>query len=128
MSALSLFETILADVGKGIQIFTGIAPALYQSVPTAAKPTVTAVTDDLTEIGQAVASAAAVTAAIKPGATPADVATAAVPLVQNIVSASELIAGKKIQNQGLFNQATAEIAQGVTDLLNSLEAPAKPQS
>lgn len=121
MSALSVIERILGDVGKGIAIFTGVEPMVYPSLPLSAQSTLQQVTDDLTNIGKAVTSATAVTAAIKPGATVQDIAAAAAPLVAQVISTSELIAGKEVIDQVAFNAAVLQISAGITALLNSLK-------
>jgi hypothetical protein len=122
MSFCSVLAKIFGDVQKGIQIFEGIEPIAYPLVPPGAKATVSTLTDDLTSIGAAVTSASAVVATVKVGATPADVAAAAAPLVSNILQSSELMSGKKIGNQAAYTAGVAALSAAVTQLLDSLEA------
>jgi len=122
MGFVSVLGKILKDVVTGIGIFEGIEPELYQSVPKSAQEPIQTVTDDLTEIGSAVTSAAAAVGAIKPGATAADIATAAQPAISSILVESELLAGKKPADEAAFNDGVGQLSQAVTAILNSLEA------
>ena len=126
MSFTSVLGKIFGDIQKGIQIFEGIEPLAYPLIPPGAQATVSAITDDLTMVGNAVTNAQAVVAALaQPGATPASVVAAALPLVTNVISESELVAGKNIADEALFSKACQEFAQATVDLLNSLQAPKK---
>ena len=126
MGFVSVLGKIFSDIQKGIQIFEGIEPIAYPFLPAGVQGTVQQVTDDLTMVGNAVTNAQAVVAALNiPGETPAQVVQAAQPLVSNIISASELAAGKRIADEALFTKACQEFTQATVDLLNSLEAPKK---
>jgi len=76
--------------------------------------------NDFTAIGQAVAQIETAFAALPAGTTGPQKASALLPLVANIVKTSELVSGKKIQNEPLFIQACQEVGQGMVDLLNSI--------
>lgn len=54
------------------------------------------------------------------GKTGAEKFAALVPLVAGIVRTSEMVSGKKIGNEDLFNKAVTELAQGAVDLYNSI--------
>jgi hypothetical protein len=43
-----------------------------------------------------------------------------IPLVANVIKTSEMVVGKKIDNEALFTQAVTEYAQATVDLLNSI--------
>lgn len=122
MSLGGIFKTILKDVGIGFQIFMGIEPLVYNTLPQGARGTISQVTDDLTQIAQAVASAqAVVTTVTTPGATPEQVIAAAAPLVAGVIHTSEIAAGKKITNPALYAQAINELSAGVVHLLASID-------
>lgn len=123
MGFTSILTKIFQDIEKGIGIFAGIEPLVYSVVPTGVQPTVAQVTDDLTQVGNAVTQAQAVVAAIStPGASAASVVQAAQPLVASVIAKSELVLGKKVGNQQLYSQAITSITTGVVQLLDSLEA------
>lgn len=99
----------------------GIMPMVTAALPTLGAPAKE--TDTLTKIGGAVVTAEAmITATSDPNAkTGALKLKAATPLVAQIIQASELLAGKKVKNEALFEQACTGITSNVADLLNSLE-------
>ena len=45
---------------------------------------------------------------------------AAIPLIANVIKTSEVVVGKKIQNEELFTKAVEEYAQATVDLLNAI--------
>lgn len=51
---------------------------------------------------------------------------ALIPMVQNFVSTSELVAGKKVADEQTFNKGCAGIAQGIVDVLNGIHPNAAP--
>ena len=79
---------------------------------------------------EAVASLATQTEAIgaTTGLTGAQKLQALVPLVKNYVQTSELVAGKKVADEATFEKGCTEIAQGMVDILNGLDASAAPAS
>jgi hypothetical protein len=120
MSALSVIEKVLADIGKGIEIFEGIEPIVYPVLPQGAQGTATQVTDDLASIGKAVTDATAVTAAIVPGATAASISQAAIPLVNQVLATSELISGKTITNSAAYATAVEQLTNAIIGLLSAV--------
>lgn len=127
MSAGSIFSAILRDVGIGVKLFMGIEPQVYPILPAGTQAPLSAVTDDLTQIGSAVTTAQAViTAVTTPGETPAQIVAAAAPLVSTVIQKSELALGKKVLDPALYAQAINEITQGVVDLLSSIEKAPNP--
>jgi hypothetical protein len=126
MSVLSIIETILQDVGKGIAIFEGIEPIVYPSLPTTIQPTVNTVSDDLAAIGQAITDTTAVLATLTGQATTtAAISLAATPKVKSILAKSELQTGKIITNQDAYNEAVQAFTKATADILNNLSAPKK---
>lgn len=73
--------------------------------------------NDLTSIGSA---ALQIETALQ-GKAGTEKLTALIPLVGNIISTSELVAGKKVSNEALFTKAIQEYAQATVDLLNSID-------
>ncbi len=122
---MSGFTTFLGKLGKalaqGLAIAAGVGPIIEPFLGSKVQTAVTTGVNDLTSIGQLVATAEAMIQA--PGSGAAKLAAAS-PLVAQIISTSELVAGKKITNEALFTKACQEITGGVADLLNSLDAGA----
>ncbi|MBZ5522258.1 MAG: hypothetical protein LAP21_08450 [Acidobacteriia bacterium] len=77
--------------------------------------------NDLTAIGGTIVQIETAFAAV-PGSNGAIKMQACIPLVGNIIKTSELVAGKKIANEALFQKAVEGYAQATTDLLNSIHA------
>lgn len=119
---MSLLEKILADLGKGLQIFLGVEPIIQQFTPAGTVQTeVSKVTDDLTLLAASVSSTqAAVGAMTTPAATEAQKVQAITQAALRVLTTAEITAGKKVVNEALYNQAAGELAQGMTDLLNSI--------
>jgi hypothetical protein len=114
MTFLKKLGTILANIaGVAMGIGPIISPFLGSGKVAAG---VTTVVNDLT----AVASTVVLIETALQGKTGADKLAAAIPLVGNIIKTSELVAGKKIQNEALFTQAIQEFTQATVDLLNSI--------
>lgn len=105
---------------KGLQIAMGVGPIITPFLGSGkAGQVAQVVNNDLTSIGQVVLQIETAFAAI-PNSTGVQKLQAVIPLVKNIVATSELVAGKKIQNEQLFDQAVQEFAQATVDLLNSI--------
>ena len=121
---MSGFTTFLGKLGKalaeGVAIAAGVGPILQPFLGSSKAATVlnTGV-NDLTSIGQLVATAEAMFQTAGSGAAKL---AAAAPLVQQIITTSQLVSGKKVANQAAFTKACQEITAGVADLLNSLDA------
>ena len=120
MSVGNVFKTILRDIGIGVQIFMGIEPIVYNTLPAGAQGKLSQVTDDLTQIAVAVQTTQAVVAIVASGGTPEQVKAAAAPLVNTVIQKSELLLGKKVHDTVLYAKALDEITQGMVDLLESV--------
>lgn len=118
MTFLKKLGSILSTVTG---LFLGFAPVIQKQYPQTGG-VIDTVSKDLSEIGMVVVNIEAI-GQLK-GLTGPDKAKAAGPLVAQIILNSTLVAGKKIANPDLFNQACAEIAGGVADVLNSLHEDA----
>ena len=118
--------TFLKKLGQVIVnvagIAAGIGPIITPFLGSGKAPSIAStVVNDLTQIGQVVVQIEAAFAALPAGTTTgAQKLQAVVPLVANIIKTSEMVAGKKIQNEALFTQAATEYAQATVDLLNSI--------
>lgn len=110
------------EVLKIVQIVLGLAPVVSQAIPSAGGY-VTTVKDTLAKIADLVAIVESAFAAVSdPSAkTGPQKLQAVTPLVAQAILESSLLAGHKIANATLFEQAAKEIAGGVADLLNSLD-------
>lgn len=113
MTFLKKLGTILANFAG---IAAGIGPIIKPFLGSAAPIADTAI-NDLTAIGNVVVSAEAILQT--PGSGAAKLQAAA-PLVAQIIQTSQLLSGKKIANQALFQQGCTKITDGTADILNSL--------
>ena len=111
-------------IAKGIAVAVGIGPLVSPFLGSGkASGIENQVVDDLTSIGQVVIQAEAMIQT--PGAGAVKLA-AVTPLVASIVRTSQMVDGKKIQDEALFNRGAAKMADGAVDILNSLhESEAK---
>lgn len=117
MTFLKKLGQILA---KAVAIAVGIGPVVLPFLGSGkASTAVTTGVNDLVQISGIVTTVEAVLQT--PGSGAAKLA-AAVPLVKGIIQSSELVVGKKIANEALFEQACTEYTQATVDLLNSLDA------
>jgi hypothetical protein len=116
MTFLKKLGSVLANIGS---IALGIGPIVLPFLGSGKAPQVVAsAVNDLTAIGSVVVQIETALQG-KPGI---EKLSAAIPLVGNIIKTSELVVGKKIQNEALFTQAVQEFAQATVDLLNSIHA------
>lgn len=76
---------------------------------------------DLEQLAAVVTNVEAVSAALPTKLTGEQKFVAALPAVTKAIASSSILAGKKIANQALFQQAAKEYAQATVDLLNSLD-------
>lgn len=112
-----LGQIILSVAG----VAAGIGPIVLPFLGSGKAGTVATVAlNDLTSLGQTIATIEAAGAAV-PGITGAQKLAMATPLIANIIKTSELVAGKKIANPALFTKASGEFAQATVDLLQSLD-------
>jgi len=115
VSFLKKLGKILANAAA---IAVGIGPVIQPFLGSGKAASIAGtVTNDLTQVAQIVTTVEAVIQT--PGSGAAKLA-AAVPLVKGIIQSSELVIGKKVANEALFEQACTEYTQATVDLLNSL--------
>lgn len=118
--------TFLKKLGTMIVNIAGIATGLgpliqpFLGSGKAGKVTETAV-NDLTQIAQLVVVIESAFGAVS-GTTGAQKLQALVPLVANVIKTSEVVSGKTIANNDLFIKGSTEVAQGIVDVLNSINA------
>jgi hypothetical protein len=114
MSFLSKFGKFVL---KGLSIVTGIAPIVSQAVPGSAQ-TIQVVSQDLAQVADIVTKIEVIGQQLgKPGA---EKLALAAPLVADVIIKSSLLANQKIDNPALFSQGSKKIADGMADILNSL--------
>lgn len=119
MTFLKKLGQILA---KGLAIAVGVGPLIVPFLGSGKSAQVAGtVVNDLTAIGQRVLE---IETAIQTPGSGAQKLQAAIPLVTNIIKTSELVSGKKIANEELFNKACIGYTQATVDLLNSLHEDA----
>ena len=100
------------------QVITGFAPLAKVAFPGYADK-VDVVSQDLAEVAQVIVNVEAVGQTL--GLPGAQKLQAAAPLVAQILIRSSLVANHKIANPTLFQQGAQKIADGMADVLNSLE-------
>lgn len=103
--------------GKGLQILGVFAPIVQATLPGASTP-IQVVSQDLTEIGNAIIDAERVGQALQLKGP--DKLRAAAPQVADIILRSAMLANHKVQDPALFNQGATKVADGMADILNSL--------
>jgi hypothetical protein len=117
-SKMSWLKKVGQILAKGFGLAKELSPIVAAVVPGAGM-----VISDIGLIGNIIVSIEAAFSTLPAGTTGADKLRAAVPLVAQIVEASQLVSGKKIADPVKFTAAITEITSGFADLLNSLEAP-----
>lgn len=101
-------------------IVSGVGPIFAASNAKAAG-VIGTVTSDLQQVAgviQTIEAAAQAASSPIPGAEKLKMAT---PLVAQAILQSSLLAGHKISNQALFQQGSQKVADGMADLLNSID-------
>lgn len=114
MTFLKKLGSVLATVTG---LFMGFAPLLTKQYPQTGE-VVTTVSKDLAAIGDGVAQIEAI--GQLQGLSGEQKAKALGPIVAQIVLSSSLVAGKKIADPALFQQACTNLGGDVADILNSL--------
>ena len=115
---MSFLKKLGQIIAKGIAVAVGIGPLVSPFLGSGKASGIEyQVVDDLTSIGQVVIQAEAMIQT--PGAGAMKLAAVA-PLVASIVRTSQMVDGKKIQDEALFNRGAAKMADGGVDVLNSL--------
>ena len=113
--------TFLSKAGsiilQGIQIFMGISPLIGKQYP-GTIGTMSVISKDLTQIGDAIVQAEAFGQAL--GLAGTQKLQAAIGPVTQIIMDSSLVAGKKVADPVLFASSMKSLASSIADLLNSL--------
>lgn len=123
MSFLKKLGNVLKIAINVAGVAAGVGPILSPLLGSAAgkvNQVITTANNDLTSIGSLVVMIETALQG-KPGV---EKLQALIPLVKNIVATSELVAGKKIANEAMFEKGVEGLAQGVVDVLNSLHEDA----
>jgi len=103
---------------QATSIVTGFAPLAKIALP-GQSGTIDTISQDLAEIAQAVAMMEAIGQELKlPGAQKLQGVS---PLVAQIILRSAIVANHKIHDPALFQQGAQKVADGMADVLNSLE-------
>lgn len=111
MKFLSRLGQILLTATK---IITGLGPILPQF-----QPQVNKATDTLEKVSGIITSVEIFGQVL--GTPGADKLKAAAPLVAQVLLQSDMLVDKKIKDHALFVQGATKIADGMADVLNSLE-------
>lgn len=125
MNFLKKFGQVMLRI---IGVVTGVMPILSQSLPAAVSGAVTRVEDKLTQAFNVIMTAETMFAAIGAVKAGPDKLKASVPFIAQLIQQSELVAGKKIENESLFTQGVTSITSGLADVLNSLRGDVKTQN
>lgn len=120
MGTLTFLKKLGQILVQGVGVVTGLYP-LLQPFLGSGKGNTVAVTavNDLTQIAQLVIQIETAFNNV-PNSTGAQKLQALVPLVQSIITTSQVVSGKKVDNSTLFTQGCTEVAQGMVDILNSI--------
>lgn len=127
MSFVSVLKKIGIVVVDAAGIVSGIGPLLSLNLGSGSKTagTVTSagvtVSDKLTEIANVITSIEATFAAVTTAQSGPLKLQAAAPQISMIIQNSAILAGHKIADPTKFNQGCVEVAQGIVDVLNSLD-------
>ena len=114
---MSFLKHVGQLIAKGLGLLHYFGPVLSAVVPGAG-----VVVSELAQIGNVILNIEGAFNTVT-NAKGEDKLRAAGPLVAQVLRASELVAGRKIADEAKFLAASATIAGGVADLVNSLEAP-----
>lgn len=101
---------------KGALVASGVLSLVSPMLGSKVSAIIGKVVDDFTLIGNQVVT---VEVALN-GKTGAEKFAALLPLVAGIIRTSELVGGKEIANEDLFQKGVQEVAQGVVDILNAV--------
>lgn len=115
MKFLTKLGNVLLQV---TQVVTGFAPLAKVALPGYADK-VDVVSQDLAELSQIIVNVEAVGQALSL-AGPQKLQAAA-PLIAQVLIRSSIVANHKVANPALFQQGATKIADGLADVLNSLE-------
>lgn len=115
MKFLTKLGNVLLQV---TQVVTGFAPLAKVALPGYADK-VDVVSQDLAELSQIIVNVEAVGQALSL-AGPQKLQAAA-PLIAQVLIRSSIVANHKVANPVLFQQGATKIADGLADVLNSLE-------
>jgi hypothetical protein len=111
----------LKNIGKliatGAEIALGIGPIIEPFLGSKAAAAVTKGINDFTAIGQVVAM---MEVALQGDGRGADKLQASLPAVENIIRTSELVSGRKIDNEQGFVDGCKQVVSGLVAVLNSL--------
>lgn len=113
------FLTKLGQViGKITEIAIGFAPLAKVALP-GQSDKIDVISQDLAEVAQIIATGEVIGQTLKlPGAQKLQGVT---PLVAQVILRSSIVANHKIADPVLFQQGAQKIADGMADVLNSLE-------
>lgn len=116
MTFLSKLGGILVQAGA---VITGIKP-LFPMIKggDVASKFIDKFTNPFNEIIEAIVMVEAIGQALKIKGP--DKLKAASPLIANIILKSDMLVGKKIKNQDLFNVSVEQVANGMVGILNSV--------
>lgn len=103
---------------QATQIAIGFAPFAKVALP-GQSDKIDIISQDMAEIAQVIANAEAIGQALQLSGT--DKLKGASPLVAQIILRSAILANHKIANPALFQQGASKVADGMADVLNSLE-------
>lgn len=115
MGFLKKFGAVILKI---TEIATGIAPIISTAFPGSAEK-VQVVSQDLAQIAEAVLQVEVIGQVL--GSPGPDKLRAVTPLVAQVILRSALVANHKIADPVKFQVGAAKVADGIADILNSLE-------
>lgn len=115
---ISFLKKLAEGIVKGAAIATGLEPFATGLFPKQAEKISKGVSD-WEQVAQIVTNVEVIGSVL--GAPGADKLKAATPLVAQVLIQSDLIKSRKIKDQLLFRNGAQKIADGMADVLNSLD-------
>lgn len=115
--------SIIGKAGLIAGQVAGVIPQIQRvyQLPAQTGSVVNTVQNDLEQIGAIIVTIEAVGQALNLAGP--DKLKAAAPLVAQAILQSSLLVGHKIQDEAKFQQGCAKLADGMVDILNSLDDP-----
>ena len=112
--------TLLSRIGSVLLTATKIVTGLAPFIPASQQGTYQVISQDLEQISSIIIQAELFGQAL--GLKGVDKLTAASPAVAQIILRSSILANHKIANEQLFQAGCKKIADGMADVMNSLDS------
>lgn len=119
MTFLKKFGVVVQKIATAASQFIPLLAVFTPLIPAAEQPTVARVTDKLDQAITVLVTAEQMFAAAGVAKSGSDKLKAATPFIAALLKNSELLAGKSVQNEQLFETASSQLTSALADVLNS---------